>query len=88
MKKNKIEEKRRDLENKVIQERLKNDQKGRDYQKVEENYKEAKTNLAEQIDINREKLKKIDTLENDVQVATKKMKEFKKKMPRKLLHNW
>ena len=73
-----MEEKKRDLENKLIQERLKCDQKTRDYQKLDENYKEARQNLAEQIETTKEKLKKIDHLENELSITTKKMKEFKK----------
>ena len=72
------EAKKTDMENKLIQEKLKVDNMKRELQKVEENYNEARQNLKEQIEKGNETLQKLEHLENEYNDARKKLREYRK----------
>ena len=67
-----------ELENKLIQERLKSEQIKRDLIKSEETFKETKTSLNEQINKNHDDLRTIEHLETELIETRKKYRESKK----------
>jgi len=73
-----LEAKKIDLENKLIQERLKSEQLKRDVMKLEESYKEARDSLTEQVGKNHDDLKRLENLESELQETRKKSREYKK----------
>lgn len=72
------EAKKTDMENKLIQEKLKVDNMKREMQKLEENYNEARQNLKEQVEKGNEALQKLEHLETEYNDARKKIKEYRK----------
>ena len=69
-----------DLENKLIQERLKSDQIRRDLARSEETAKDTKTDLNEQISKNHNLIKMLDTREKEFVELNKKYRECKKNL--------
>ena len=67
-----------DLENKIIQERLRVDTLKKEQQKTEENYKEARQDLSEQVSKSHENIRKMEHLELEYNETRKKMKEYRK----------
>lgn len=74
-----------DLENKLIQERLKVEQLKRDLTKVDESYKEAKAHLNEQITKNHEMIRTRECRENEFTELNRKYRESKKTLKKTML---
>ncbi len=69
-----------ELENKLIQERLKAEQIKRDLIRADEALKEAKASLNDQINTNHDGLKTIEHLENELAETRKKYRDCKKNL--------
>lgn len=80
-----FEAKKTDIENKLIQERLKLDQIKRDLTKTEENYKESRDHLTQQVGKHQDDLKRLEHLEAELGETRKKNREYKKNARKNLL---
>jgi chromosome segregation ATPase len=77
-----IDQEKNDIENKLIQEKLKHHQTQSDLLKIRETFEQTQKDLNEEIESRKDDLRKIDELKKQFLESDKKSKEYKKSIKR------
>lgn len=77
-----IDQEKNDIENKLIQEKLKHHQTQSDLLKIKETFEQTQKDLNEEIESRKDDLRKLEELKRQLIESDKKSKEYKKSMKR------